>query len=88
MSQTKFQHPALWTHASMFFPNIRELLTILAVLQMGSTEAERLLHTWLRNAMTSVRLSDLADKVAMHGHTISRESGECWDLHSLGCNDW
>ena len=38
--------------------------------------------------MTTVQLSDLADKVAMYGHTIGREPGERWDLHSLGCNDW
>ena len=39
------------THANnMFFPNIRELLTILAMLQMESTEAERSLHAWLTEA--------------------------------------
>ena len=65
---------------NMFFPNIRELLKILAVLPIGSTEAERSfscvrrVHTWLRSTMTTQRLSDLA-VIAMHGHVIpiSRE---------------
>ena len=40
-----------------FFPNVRELLKILIVLPVGSTEAERSLscsrhlHTWLTNTM-------------------------------------
>ena len=57
------------SHADgIFFPNIRELLMILAVLPIGSTEAERSfsylrrLHTWLRSAMTMDRLSDLKKK--------------------------
>ena len=60
---------------STFFPNVRELLKILAVLPVGSTEAERSfsclrrLHTWLRNTMKTDRLSDLA-VIAMHGYTI------------------
>ncbi|CAH3135111.1 unnamed protein product, partial [Porites lobata] len=47
------------SHADgIFFPNIRELLKILAVLPIGSTEAERSfsclrrLHAWLRSTMT------------------------------------
>ena len=42
-----------------FFPNVRELLIILAVLPIGSTEAGRSfscsprIHTWLRNAMAA-----------------------------------
>ena len=58
-----------------FFPNIRELLKILAVLRIGSTEAERSfssfrrLHTWLRWTMTTDRLSDLS-VIAMHGNTM------------------
>ena len=44
---------------NMFFPNIRELLTILAMLQMGSTEAERSLHAWLRNAVITERVACL-----------------------------
>ena len=58
-----------------FFPNVRELLKILAVLPVGSTEAERSfsclrrLHTWLRNTMKTDQLSDLA-VIAMHGYTI------------------
>ena len=54
------------SHADgIFFPNIRELLKILAVLLIGSTKAERSfscvrrLHTWLRSTMTMKRLSDL-----------------------------
>ena len=58
-----------------FFPNVRELLKILAVLPVGSTEAERSfswlrrLHTWLRITMKTYRLSDLA-VIAIHGYTI------------------
>ena len=54
-----------------FFPNVRELLCILAVLPMGSCEAERTfscvrrLDTWLRSSMTVDRLSNLA-VIAMH----------------------
>jgi hypothetical protein len=60
---------------SIFFPNIRELLKILAVLPMGSSEAERSfscvrrIHTWLRSTMTTERLSDLA-LIAMHSHFV------------------
>ena len=59
----------------IFFPNIRELLKILAALPIGSTEAERSfsclrrLHTWLRWTMTTDRLSDLS-VIAMHGNTM------------------
>ena len=54
----------LSSHAdNLFFPNIRELLKILAVLPIGSTEA------WLRSRMTTDRLSDLA-VIAMHCHSI------------------
>ena len=66
----------LSSHAdNLFFPNIRELLKILAVLPIGSTEAERLfscvrrIHTWLRSRMTTDRLSDLA-VIAMHCHSV------------------
>ena len=65
----------LATHAdNIFFPNVRELLKILAVLPIGSTEAERSfscirrIHTWLRSSMTTSRLSNLA-VAAMHSHT-------------------
>ena len=64
------------SHADgIFFPNIRELLKILAVLPLGSTEAERSfsclrkLHAWLRSTMTTNRLSDLS-VIAMHGNTM------------------
>ncbi|PFX17857.1 52 kDa repressor of the inhibitor of the protein kinase [Stylophora pistillata] len=66
----------LASHADgIFFPNIRELLKIPAVLPNGSTEAERSfsclrrLHTWLRSTMTTERLSDLS-VIAMHGITL------------------
>ena len=66
----------LSSHAdNLFFPNIRELLKILAVLPIGSTEAERLfscvrrIHMWLRSRMTTDRLSDLA-VIDMHCHSI------------------
>ena len=47
----------LATHTDNIFPNIRELLKILAILPMGSTEAERSfscvqrIHTCLRSTM-------------------------------------
>jgi hypothetical protein len=59
----------------IFFPNVRELLKILAVLPIGSVEAERSfsclrrIHTWLRTTMTTARLSDLA-VIAMHGNVV------------------
>ena len=62
---------------NIFLPNVRELLKILAVLPMGSTEAEqsfscvRRIHTWLRSSMTTSRLSNLA-VAAMHIRTIGR----------------
>lgn len=61
---------------NIFFPNVRELLKILAVLPMGSTEVERSfsciwrIHTWLRNTMTTERLSDLA-VIAMHANAVT-----------------
>ena len=62
------------SHADgIFFPNVRELLKILAVLAIGSTEAERSfsslrrLHTWLRLTMTTD--SDLS-VIAMHGNMM------------------
>ncbi|KAG1651011.1 repressor of the inhibitor of the protein kinase [Nymphon striatum] len=56
-----------------FFPNVRELLSILAVLPLGSCEAERSfscvrrIHSWLRSSMSTDRLSDLC-VIAMHGN--------------------
>ena len=64
------------SHADgIFFPNIRELLKILAALPIGSTEAERSfsclrrLHTWLRWTITTDRLSDLS-VITMHGNRM------------------
>ena len=57
----------------IFFPNVRELLTILAVLPIGSVQAERSfsclrqIHTWLRNRMTGERLGNLG-VIALHGY--------------------
>ena len=51
------------------------LLKILAVIPIGSTQAERSfsclrrLHTWLRSTMTTDRLSDLS-VIAMHSNTM------------------
>ena len=63
------------SHADgIFFPNIPELLKILAVLPTGSTEVEtsfpclHRLHTCLRSTMTMDRLSDLP-VIAVHGKT-------------------
>ncbi|KAG1666870.1 repressor of the inhibitor of the protein kinase [Nymphon striatum] len=56
-----------------FFPNVRELLSILAVLPLGSCEAERSfscvrrIHSWLRSSMSTDRLSDLC-VIAMHSN--------------------
>ena len=50
---------------SVFFPNVRELLCILAVLPVGSAEAERSfscllqIHSWLRTAMSEERLGNI-----------------------------
>lgn len=65
---------------SFFFPNVRELLCILSVLPIGSTEAERSfsclrqVHTWLRSTMTEERLGNLGI-LAVHGfdHIIETE---------------
>ena len=65
----------------IFFPNIRELLCILAVLPIGSTEAERSfsclrqVHTWLCSPMTEERLGNLG-VLAIHGfnHISETES--------------
>ena len=78
------------SHADgIFFPNKRELLKILAVLPIGSTEAARSfsclrrLHTWLRSRMTTDRLSDLS-VIAMHGNTmVALESGDRQHLPSI-----
>ena len=55
------------THADgIFFPIIRELLKLLVVLPIGSTEAERSfsclrrLHTWLRLTTTTDRVPHLS----------------------------
>ena len=63
----------LANHAdSMFFPNVRELLKVLAVLPLGSTEAERSfscvrrVHNWLQSTMSTDRLADLA-VIAVNG---------------------
>ena len=59
----------------LFFPNVRELLCILAVLPVGSAEAERLfsclrqVHTWLRTNMTCDRLGNLG-VLALHRFDI------------------
>lgn len=57
---------------SFFLIIIRELLSILAVLPIGSTEAEqsfsclRQVNTWLRSTMTEERLGNLG-VLAVHG---------------------
>jgi len=59
----------------IFFPHVRELLKVLAILPMGSTEAERSfscirkVHTWLRNTMTTERLLDLA-VIGIHANKL------------------
>ena len=56
----------------VFFPNILELLCILAVLPVGSSKAERSfsclrqVHYWLRSTMTAERLGSLR-VLAIHG---------------------
>ena len=65
----------------IFFPNVRELLCILSVLPIGSTEAERSfsclrqVHIWLRSTMTEERLGNLG-VLAVHGfdHIIVTET--------------
>ena len=64
------------TRRQQLLPNERELLKILTVLYMESTEAEksfscfRRIHNWLRNTMTTERLSDLA-VIAMHAKAVT-----------------
>ena len=59
----------------LFLSNVRELLCILAVLPVGSVEAERSfsclrqVHTWLRTTMTCDRLGNLG-VLALHGFDI------------------
>ena len=59
----------------LFFPNVRELLCILAVLPVGSAEVARSfsclrqVHTWLRTTMTCDRLGNLG-VLALHGFGI------------------
>ena len=59
----------------IFFPNIRELLCILVILPIGSTEAERTfsclrqIHLWLRTTMTDERLGNLG-VLAMQGFSF------------------
>ena len=75
---------------NIFFPNVRENLKILAVLPMGSKDAERSfscirrIHTWLRNTMTTERLSGLA-VIPMHANAITIDSvvvcEKCVALH-------
>ena len=56
----------------VFFPNVREILCILAVLPVGSREAERSfsclrqIHSWLQTTMTEERLGDIG-VLAIHG---------------------
>ena len=56
----------------IFYPNVRELLCILAILPLGSTEAERSfsclrrIHSWLRSTMSDERLGNLG-VLALHG---------------------
>ena len=66
----------LANHAdSMFFPNVRELLKVLAVLPLDNTEAERSfscvrrVHTWLQSTMSTGRLADLT-VIAMNGQVV------------------
>ena len=59
----------------IFFPNIRELLCILTILPIGSTEAERTfsflrqIHSWLRTTMKDDRLGNLG-VLAMQGFSL------------------
>ena len=67
---------------NIFFPNVRERLKILAILPLESTEVEssfsfiRRIHTWLRNAITAERPSDLA---VIAGHLCK------WSYHRRPC---
>ena len=60
---------------AIFFPNVRELLCILAVLPIGSAEAERSfsclrqIHSWLHSTMNNERLGNLG-VLACHGFDI------------------
>ena len=59
----------------IFFPNVRELLCILAVLPVGSAEAERSfsclrqIHSWLHTTMADDRLGNLG-VLALQGFDV------------------
>ena len=61
---------------NIFFPNVREPLKIIAVLPMRSTGTERSfscirkIHTWLRNTMTTERLSNLTI-ITVHANVVT-----------------
>ena len=69
---------------NIFFPNVRELLIILAVSPMESTEAERSfssirrIHTWLRSTMTTEQLSDLT-VIAINANTVTIDKRLVYD---------
>lgn len=73
---------------SIFYPNVRELLCILAVLPIGSTEAERSfsclrqIHTWLRTTMTSDRLGNLG-VIGMQGFNYEISIEKCYEQFKL-----
>ena len=73
----------------IFFPNIRELLCILAILPIGNAEAERSfsclrqIHSWLRTTMTSEILGNLGI-LALHGFDIDlNTSNICEQFKSI-----
>ena len=59
----------------VFFPNVRELLCILAVPLVGSVEAEtsfsclRQIHSWFRTTMAEKRLGNIG-VLAIHGFNV------------------
>ena len=73
---------------SIFYPNVRELLCILAVLPIGSTRAERSfsclrqIHTWLRTTMTSDRLGNLG-AIGMQGFNYEISIEKCCEQFKL-----
>ena len=73
----------------IFFPNIRELVCILAVLAIGSAETERSfsclrkIHSWLCTTMTSERLGNLGI-LALHGFDIDLNTSKiCEQFKSI-----
>jgi len=77
----------------VFPPNLRELLCILEVLPVGSSEAERSfsclrqVHNWLQSTVSDERLSSL-EISAISGFKYPTDIQEFCDKYTLTINDY